>query len=196
MIIRGIGARIKRRLLRKLLHSHEPWLTFIQESKLEMLPPKMARSMSIWDDTEFCMSPFVGNYGGLISLWRSSFFQLISSHTNRNWIALTSTLTLADFQCTLVNIYNSCDSSERAVTWREVIDFWNNSHFPCLIAGDFNEILLEKDRGSHQIDLSSSSLFKDFINDLHLLEISPGEGWFTWFRGTSMSKLDRFFVQS
>ena len=193
--IRGIGARIKRRLLRKLLHTHEPWLTFIQESKLELFSPKLARSINIWGDSEHCISPSVGNSGALISLWRSSCFQLLSSHSNRNWIALSGTLLSANFQWTLVNIYNSCDSSERATTWGEVTDFCNSSHFPCLIAGDFNEIILKEDRGSHQIDFASSTLFKDFINNLQLVEISPGEGWFTWFRGTSMSKLDRFFVQ-
>lgn len=60
---------------------------------------------------------------------------------------------------------------------------------------DFNEILSDKDRGSQLIDLTSSMHFKNFIKNLHLIEISPSDGWFTWFQGTSMSKLDRVFVQ-
>ncbi|XP_057249213.1 uncharacterized protein LOC130590681 [Beta vulgaris subsp. vulgaris] len=166
------------------------------ESKLEALTPKMVKSMWNWDDVEFCLSPSEGNSGGLISLWRSSQFQMWSFHTDRNWISISGILISDDFPCTLVNVYNSCDGIVRAGTWRDIVEFCSSSQYPCLIAGDFNEILSEKDRGSQLIDLSNSARFNDFITDLHLIEITPSEGWFTWFRGTSMSKLDRFFVQA
>ena len=194
--IRGVGARIKRRTLRKFLNLHDPWIVFIQESKLELLTPRAAKSLWNWDDIEYCVSPSQGNSGGLITLWRNPHFQLDSFREERNWIAIKGVLTPANFNCTMINIYNSCEASIRESTWTEIVDYCSNSQYPCLIAGDFNETLTPGDRGSKVIDHSSSAHFQSFISDLHLIEIMPSEGWFTWFRGSSMSKLDRFFVQS
>lgn len=194
--IRGVGARIKRRSLKKLLNKHEPWVTFVQESKMEALPPKDARSMWNCADVGICISPSHGNSGGLITLWKKSHFKLSSLRVERNWIAIEGTLITESFNCTLVNICNSCDASVRANTWNEISEYCMASQYPCLIAGNFNEILDPSERGSNTIDYTSSSQFQVFISNLHLLEIRPSVGWFTWFKGASKSKLDRFLVQS
>lgn len=194
--IRGAGAKIKRRTLRRILNLHDPWVTFIQETKLELLTPKLVKSLWNRDDVEFCFSPSQGNSGGLITLWRNSHIRISSFRNERNWIAIEGILILENFHCTMINIYNSCDPTTRENTWKEIVDFCSASHHPCLIAGDFNETLTPGDRGSMVIDHSSSAHFHSFISNLHLIEIQPSEGWFTWFRGASMSKLDRFLVQS
>lgn len=194
--IRGAGAKIKRRVLRKLLTSQDPWIVFIQESKLESLPTKASKTLWNSDDIDYCASPSLGTSGGLITLWRKPFFNPQLTRVERNWIAIEGTLILDSFHCTLVNIYNSCDPLVRADTWMEIVAYCYDSHSPCLIAGDFNEILSPNDRGSGVIDPNTSQLFKNFISNLHLIEIPPSDGKFTWFRGSSMSKLDRFFVQS
>ena len=194
--IRGIGARIKRRYLKKLLTKHEPWITFIQESKKETLSPQTIKSIWNSDDVNCCISPSQGNSGGLITFWKESHFRLSSCKVERNWIAVEGTLINESFNCILVNIYNSCDASVRANTWNELSEFCLASQLPCLIAGDFNEILDPKERGSNTIDHTSSAQFQVFISNLHLMEISLSGGWFTWFRGASKSKLDRFLVQS
>ncbi|XP_057249207.1 uncharacterized protein LOC130590678 [Beta vulgaris subsp. vulgaris] len=100
-----------------------------------------------------------------------------------------------NFQCLLINIYNSCDASTRSDTWNHIEDFCRNSHLPLLIAGDFNEVLSSQDRGSRIIDETSAGKFRQFITNLHLTEITPSNGYFTWFRGQSKSKLDRILVQ-
>lgn len=111
--IRGLGARIKQSMLRKAINSHQPWFVFIQESKLESINPKLATS--IWKNpmVNWIISPLVGNSGGLISFWDSTYFSLQSSITGRNWIALVGSFPALKFQCFLLNIYNPCLASER-----------------------------------------------------------------------------------
>lgn len=193
--MRGLGAKIKRSVLRKLLVSHDPWFTFIQESKLDSLSQRTIQSIWNLSDVECLWSPSIGASGGLISIWRSSQFLLNFSHTDRNWIAMGGRLKSNGFECLIINIYNSCDAGVRENTWEEIEDFCKSSPLPCLITGDFNETLEAKDRGSQQFYPSSAAKFKNFVHNLLLIEVNPSEGWFTWFRGKSKSKLDRVFVQ-
>ncbi|XP_048494804.1 uncharacterized protein LOC125494938 [Beta vulgaris subsp. vulgaris] len=166
------------------------------ESKLECVSEKMIFSIWKYPDIEFIFSPSDGSSGGLITVWRNSFFLKDSTRIERNWTAIEGTLLSENFHCMLVNIYNSCDSDLRALTWKEIENHCSSIKLPCLIMGDFNEILDRSDRGSGCIDPAGSLAFKTFISDLQLLEINAVDGWFTWFRGASKSKLDRCFVQT
>lgn len=119
---------------------------------------------------------------------------LDSSKTERYWIALSGTLTDTNLTCTLINVYGPCCSIRRAEVWKEIINFCSQVVTPCLLLGDFNEVLGKEDRGSKMIDLHSSSEFHQFLHDLQVAEIPSSNGWFTWFRGESKSKIDRLFV--
>lgn len=120
---------------------------------------------------------------------------MLSHRIEPQWIAMEGIMVKENFHCLLINIYNSCESSIRSETWCAVEDFCKNSPLPLLIAGDFNEVLSSQDRGSRIIDEVSSGKFREFISSLHLTEITPSNGFFTWFRGQSKSKLDRILVQ-
>lgn len=108
--VRGLGAKIKRSVLRKIILTHEPWFSFIQETKLETLSPIIIRSIWKCNDLNLHISPSIGNSGGLISFWRESKFQCEFHHCNRNWIAVGGCLVNSNFQCLLINSYNSCES--------------------------------------------------------------------------------------
>ena len=147
-------------------------------------------------DRDHCLSPAIGSSGGLISVWRKPFFQMMNSRIERNWIGLEGTISLENFQCILINVYNPCNLDLRARVWQEIKEFCKTVNKPCLITGDFNETLDENDRGSRTIDAGGSTDFKSFISDLDLIEIHTEDGWYTWFRGASKSKLDKTFVQA
>ncbi|XP_056685340.1 uncharacterized protein [Spinacia oleracea] len=107
---------------------------------------------------------------------------------------MTDTIPAINKKCSLVNIYNSCSQEERAQTWAAIAEFQNTARLPCLIIGDFNEILDACERGSNIISSTGTHDFRSFLQDLHLLEIPYANGKFTWFRGNSKSKLNRLFV--
>ena len=116
--------------------------------------------------------------------------------SDKHWIILSGSIPSKNFKCSLVNIYNSCDHEARAQTWIDLISHLAASTSPYLLMGDFNEILNANERGSNLISTNNSNAFKSFLQVLKLIEISPSQGRFTWFRGNSKSKLDRLFITS
>ena len=94
----------------------------------------------------------------------------------------------------IINIYNPCTLELRNEVWEEIESFWSMMNLPCLIMGDFNEVLSSEERGSHQVSQSGISAFKTFINSTHLMDIPPSNGSFSWFSGNSKSLLDRLLV--
>lgn len=192
--IRGLGAKIKRSSLRSLINHHKPHFVFVQEKKIENFNPRII--MSFWKDSQVqrIASPSQGQSGGLISLWDANFFHLTSSHIEKHWIAMCVEITATQFKCTLLNVYNPCSVAERSLVWQSIIDFQNSSHLPCLLLGDFSEVLDQSEQGSQLVSTNGLNDFKVFLQELQVLEISATNGKFTWFRGHSKSKLDRFLV--
>lgn len=120
--IRGLNARIKRSTLRKLIRTHSPKFTFIQESKMEECNQKVLKSLWHVDDVEWCFSPSIGNSGGIVTIWNKEYFILDSSMVERNWIAISGIIPSLNFKCCLVNIYNPCSTEERAMVWNSLTD--------------------------------------------------------------------------
>lgn len=79
--------------------------------------------------------------------------------------------------------------------WQEIKEYQHdNNSSPCLIVGDFNEVLKSEERGSLIFSQVGTNDFKNFMQELHLLEIPSSTRGFTWFRGNSKSILDRLLV--
>ena len=161
---------------------------------MEDISSKLIRSIWKAEDVEWIISPSQGNSGGILSLWNSSIFVKQSSTIRRHWIAIKGSLVAHNFECILINVYNSCSASTRAEVWCEIRDFWIENELPSLIIGDFNDILKPSERGSLAASQSEIKKFCEFVQDLHLLVIPSSSGGFTWFRGNSKSLLDRLFI--
>lgn len=193
--LRGLHAKVKRNLLKKLILKHKPVFSFIQETKVESFEPRFTKSFIKDESLKWCHSPSEGNSGGLLTIWDKTVFVIDSFQVNRNWTAIWGSIINQNFRSMLVNIYNPCNVSQRDEVWRETKDLSSSLNLPLLIAGDFNETLSEADRGSQFLDNMGALAFREFLQDMQLLEIPADNGRFTWFRGNSKSKLDRVFVQ-
>lgn len=191
--IRGLGARVKRSSLRKIIHIHDPSFIAIQESKLETCSSKLIRSFWRLDNIDWALCPSQGNSGGIISLWSKSFFSMSSTLSSRHWLATQGVILSCQLECIIINIYNPCSVEARAVVWSEIAEFEKEKNIPLLLLGDFNEVLSPNDRGSLLSSQSGMQDFHSFVQQLQLTEI-PSSGKYTWFRGNSKSKLDRVFV--
>ena len=191
---RGLGARIKRSQIKKLSSQHNPSFILLQESKTELFHPKLIKSICPDDDISWLSSPSIGSSGGLLSLWKHSFFTLDEYKIERNWIALKGIIPSMNFHCAIINIYNPCSIDGRDDVWKNIIAYWEGINLPTLIMGDFNEVLSPEERGSQIISQEGVADFYNFIQEMKLMEISPSNGFFTWFHGKRRSKLDRCLV--
>ena len=192
--LHGMGARIKRSSLRKMINSKNPNFIFLQETKMEQIDKKITRTCWRSGEYEWRFSPSVGKSGGLLLAWDSKFFSMKSLRCERYWIALCGEIPSKKFKCILINIYNPCDMDLRNEVFKEIECFWNEQKTPCLLMGVFNEVTSNSDRGSQLASNPGMNAFKDFIHNIQLLDIPPSNGRFSWFRGNSKSRLDRLLI--
>lgn len=146
------------------------------------------------DEIDWAQSASIGNSGGLLSIWNKAKFTINTSTIRQHWIAISGVFSHLQFEGTLINIYNPCDTSQRAAVWREIVDFHQDNPLPCLLIRDFNEVLCPSERGSLIFSQTGANDFKNFMQELHLLEIPSTSRCFTWFRGNSKSILDSLLV--
>lgn len=162
--IRGLNSRIKKNALRRLISTHDPHFVFIQETKMDDFNPRFNRSLWKVRDRELLFSPSSGNSGGLLSLWRSNYFKAESHLIEKNWIAISGQIPSLNFKGCVINIYNPCDKDERAQVWSSLSEYCLNVQRPCLLIGDFNEVLDPLERGSNLVSQSGVMEFKEFVS--------------------------------
>ena len=160
---RGLNARVKRSSIRSLINLHSPLFVFIQETKIEVFSPQIIKSMWKYSHVSWAFSPSSGNSGGLLSLWNEDSFAVESSIIEKHWIAILGEIRSTHFKCSIVNVYNPCSVSDRAEVWKSLCNFQLSSKLPCLLVGDFNEVLDISDRGSQHISNNGSHDFKCFF---------------------------------
>ncbi|XP_058766236.1 uncharacterized protein LOC131639797 [Vicia villosa] len=149
---------------------------------------------------EWTASHSQGASGGMAILWRKfsdsvfvnySFSGLGYVGINVNWKGVTYNL---------VNIYASCQATERRSLWSNLVERkLASGNIEWCLGGDFNEVIRRERmrlRGSH----SSRNMadFRRFIEDMDLMDVACIGGRFTWYKGngTTMSHLDRFLVSN
>ena len=194
--IRGLSAKIKKSSLKKLINAHDPKFIFIQETKIEDINLRTINSIWRATNVDWLFTPSNGNSGGLLSMWKNDFFVIEAHKLEKNWIALIGSFPSLNFKGCLINVYNPCAREERAVVWNDLLDFHESIQTPCLLLGDFNEVLDPSERGSGQVSQTGVNEFQNFINMAQLTEIPAKNGWYTWFRGNAKSKLDRLLVNA
>ncbi|XP_016178092.1 uncharacterized protein LOC107620448 [Arachis ipaensis] len=91
-------------------------------------------------------------------------------------------------------VYGAHSRDEKLVVWEELSYMASLCPGACCFLGDFNEIVqVEERRGSDSLPLSTQD-FKNWINDMGLVDLPITDRKFTWFRGQSCSRIDRALV--
>ena len=97
-------------------------------------------------------------------------------------------------------VYASPRIAERQLLWNNLISIFESNNLPWVVAGDFNEPLLNCDKfGGRVISVNNSLLFKDCLDKCNLVDLGFSGPRFTWTNKRDMSNLiqeclDRFFV--
>ncbi|KAH7839407.1 hypothetical protein Vadar_003744 [Vaccinium darrowii] len=127
--IRGLGSRVKKRFLIKIIKDRRPDITFIQESKLEQV--ELSDYQRFWGNLGVAgvFSKSDGASGGLISMWNTDIFRLEQSIIHKHFILIKGYL-FNDFHCVLVNIYAPNDTSSRRRLWEEILLIKQSCHLP------------------------------------------------------------------
>jgi len=129
-------------------------------------------------------------------MWKNTNFEVSNIEYGHGWIGLYGKHVHSDFHCFVIGIYAPCNYQDRQQLWDDLILLKHAFEVPWIIAGDFNETLSQKDRNSGICHPAGSNSFSRFLQTCELTEYPLAEGYFTWFRGRSKSKLDRMFANS
>ena len=94
----------------------------------------------------------------------------------------------------IVGVYDASSVKERADLWEEITTLKFAFELPLVVLGNFNKTLHAHERSSGHLNSSGSTSFRKFISDCELVEFNLQGHRFTWFRGGSMSRIDRAFA--
>jgi hypothetical protein len=130
-------------------------------------------------------------------MWDDDLFRVDSTEFARSWISSCGSFVDDGFDCVITRYYGVGSRSERADSWMELTELRHAfSDYPWFLIGDFNETLSKADKSSGLLDWKRASEFQAFIDGCELVEYPLVNHQFTWFRGGSMSKLDRAFART
>lgn len=137
--VRGLGGRVRRKILKELVRDQKVDFLAIQESKLEVVAESVCRGIWGGDDCDWAFLPSVGNSGGIISIWRKSDSNLLFYFVGEGFVGVCLEWGRNKERCFVVNIYSKCDLAAIRRLWDNIVllkntfgdDVW------CMV-GDFN----------------------------------------------------------
>lgn len=97
-------------------------------------------------------------------------------------------------------VYASPRTAKRHILWNNLAKVSELHNMPWVIAGDFNEPLIGKDKfRGKAINVNRSLLFKECLDKCSMINIGFSIPWFTWTNRRDLYALiqemiDRFFV--
>lgn len=97
-------------------------------------------------------------------------------------------------------MYASPRVEERAIIWNNLFTLAESHRMAWVIAGDFNEPLVDEDKfGGRVVSISRSMHFKECLDKCSMVDLGFSGPRFTWYNGRELSaliqeRIDRFFV--
>lgn len=197
--VRGLGDDDKCVDVRDVFSSCHPTIVFIQESKLNAIPPSKFKSFLPANLSGHCFLPADGTRGGIVTAWNEAQLTLVSSHVSTYSLTCVLSYAAADIQLTLTNVYGPSDHSYTSAFLDELRDLAPLVSGAWLLAGDFNLIRDPSEKNNDNFDASRANAFNLAIHDMTLLELPLLDRSFTWSNQREypvLARLDRAFLNS
>lgn len=198
--IRGLNSPGKKRILKNRIMFDHIDILLIQEVKLDSTHPLLLLNL--------CFKPYnslantsIGTVGGIMTFWKNSKFDLISSLDTHHSITVILRIIGTNDTIFITNIYAPHKVTDRIKMLQIISNLVDPLHHPLkIIVGAFNMItnLSKKKGGIRKLDKDSEA-FLTTIENLNLINISTSNGLFTWNnrRGGDpqiASRLDHFLL--
>ena len=200
--VRGLGGRVKKRMIKELVNSQKVDFLAIQETKLEVISDSLCHNLWGSDDCDWVFLPSVGNSGGILFIWRKSNSNLLFSLMGECFVCVCLEWGALKKKCFVVNVYSKCDLPAKKRLWENLVLIKNtfDDGIWCVI-GDFNVVSSSGDRRGVNEEVSSGRIlemnfFNSFLLEVELLDLDPLGRRYTWVHsnGRTMSRIDRALV--
>lgn len=155
--------------------------------------------LSLWGNKScnYVAKSSVGKSVGILAIWDSLSFSLISLIEGEGFLALIGTWTSLATKCLMIIVYAPQDLAKKKL-WLQVSNIINNSNILSIVLGDFNEVRSSSERMGSSFCPYGSNYFNQFIFNSGLLDLPMGGKRFTRMNkeGTKLSKIDRILVSN
>ena len=191
--IRGFGDENKKNMIKTLICKESIDIIGLIETKQSEIPQWMLKKC--WGRTafDFFQIDAIQNSGGLLLTWKQQAFLPCSSFANQRWLCVIGDLLESQTQCAICLIYAPSDHQGRKHLWDQLRSVKSSIEAPCILMGDFNEVLDPAERRGSLNTSQGMRDFQDFIMDLQLIDMDIGQS-FTWLRKNAASRIDRILI--
>ncbi|KAA3453235.1 reverse transcriptase [Gossypium australe] len=172
---------LKVRRLRNLIKQYNPYMIFLMETKLNQKRMERVRNMSGFIngiDIEV-----EGTRGGLCLAWNDNIAVTLKIYSK--WhidVIVKEDSRQEDWRFT--GFYGSPYLKDQNSVWNLLRRLSCDCNCPWLVAGDFNEIMYSFEKsGRLPRDTKRIEVFRDTLEECHLMDIGYSGAWFTWERG-------------
>ncbi|KAL9659549.1 hypothetical protein QQ045_024356 [Rhodiola kirilowii] len=194
--VRGANDSKKKQAIRNLRIKHGMDMVFIQETKIKKLEDSAVDKM--WGREKYSWSSVdtEGARGGLLTIWDTSFMDLISEEKGKGFILLHGTVTFNHQKVLLnfLNVYAPNAKKEKLKLWETLVDLKSFYKGEWVLGGDFNSVLQEEERSRSSFNEKDARIFQEFIQAMGILDMPLKGRRFTWSNKNGASRLDRFLI--
>ncbi|XP_016195296.1 uncharacterized protein LOC107636291 [Arachis ipaensis] len=192
--VRGLGGLGKWSMVKEFKKKFRLNMLGLIETKREAVSRFDVARLWGGDSVDWDFVESVGASGGLLLMWDNFLFKRLNCYKGDGWLCVEGFLLNNNFKCAFCLVYGAHVRSEKLVMWEELSYMVGLCQVPFCFMGDFNEILhLEERKGATSIPASAED-FKEWVQDLQLVDLPLTDRKFTWFRGSSCSRIDRVLV--
>nr|XP_025670267.1 uncharacterized protein LOC112770058 [Arachis hypogaea] len=135
-----------------------------------------------------------GASGGLLLMWDESMFKMHNCYKGERWMCIEGVLLKNNFNCAFFLVYGAHARDEKTVVLEGLSYIAGLCQVRCCFMGDFNEIVQVEERKGTDRLTGAAEEFKNWIQDMHLVDLPLNNRKYTWFRGSSCSRIDRVMV--
>ena len=184
--------------VRDLVGIHNPAIMVIMETRLGG-----ERAREITDRLPFdgaIITETIGRTGGLWLLWNSDMVEIDQLATIEQEIHVEVKVLSSNLSWFFTAIYASPRREERSILWNNLSRVPEMHNKPWVIAGDFNEPLVNEDKlGGRPVSINRSLLFKECLDRCNMVDLGFNGPRFTWTNKRDANyfiqeRIDRYFM--
>ncbi|KAL8493332.1 hypothetical protein ACS0TY_024521 [Phlomoides rotata] len=145
--VRGLGKKMKRKEIRRMIHNNGIEMCCIQETKMEKTESWIGRELWGRSNYDWVYRDAEGRSGGLISIWNSGVFSKSSSWHTKGLLVVKGRWLEDSSVMLILNVYAPCNTTEKVQLW-EILQVVTEQYeeYRICVAGDFNSIREENER--------------------------------------------------
>ncbi|OMP05267.1 reverse transcriptase [Corchorus capsularis] len=180
---RGAARESFKRNCLNLIRDHKPLILFISEPRIS---GARARAVA-WSFgfSDMYLVDTIGFAGGLWMLWnREDVSQTFPIGEQAIHAEIQVTHLNSTFNWFISGIYASPKLAKRKLLWDELSTLSSSINMPWSIIGDFNDVIAADEKfGGNPINLYRSRLYRECMNDCHMIDLGYIGAKFTWVNG-------------